>query len=131
MTDAAAPSSDAVHCISGLVYQVLRPARGDDRPGPDDIVRVLLEACDEAARSVDSSAESGAARVFVVKNAAPGLAEAFQLMGIGQKMRVWFPADPARRQEETMSFEVEMVDFTRVAEKPPLPHELTSPRRNP
>ena len=131
MKDTVALPADAVHCISGLVYQVLRPGQGDDRPRPDDVVQVLLAARNDAARSFDPAAESGPPRSFVVKDAVAGLAEAFQLMGIGQQMRVWFPADPARHQEKILSFDIEMVNFIHMTEKPPLRRELTSPRQEP
>jgi FKBP-type peptidyl-prolyl cis-trans isomerase len=126
--------SDAIHCISGLIFQVLRPGTSDERPGPDDVVQVLYQARTDTGHLLDCPDENGTPRTFPVREAIPGLAEAFQLMTVGQKMRVWIPAhlasDKSREaKERTLTFDLEMVSFTRVKEPPSLPRELTSPRK--
>jgi len=131
---AASVPSNAIHCISGLVYQVLRRGTSDERPGPDDAVQVLLEERDNAENFIDSSGENGTPRTFIVREAIPCLAEAFQLMAAGQKIRVWLPAhltsDESRAtKESTLTLDIEMVSFTHAKESPSLPNELTSPRR--
>lgn len=71
---------------------------------------------------------------FTVRGLIPGLAEALQLMTVGQKMRVWIP--PSRSSvkgleanKDTLVFDLALVGFTRMKEYPSLPIELTSPRK--
>jgi hypothetical protein len=127
--------SDAVHCISGLIYQVLRPGTGDERPGPDDVVQVHCRAWNEAA-AVCGAPKSGTPQTLSVSEAIPGLAEAFQLMTVGQQIRVWIPArlsSPAVQEAKrgAMVLDLELVDFTRVKPPPSVPLELRSPRKEP
>lgn len=127
--------SDAIHCVTGLVYQVLKPGTGNDQPGPNDIVQVVLkQAQADTEPLLDTSDESSAPQTISVGKVIPGLAEAFQLMAVGQKMRVWIPAHLAdgksqEVKERTLIFDIEMVSFTRLKEPPSLPRELTSPQK--
>lgn len=124
--------SDAIRCVSGLIYQVLRPGKSEEKPGLDDVVQVSIEARSDSSRASDSPVASGALRTIIVREAAPELAEALQLMTVGQKMRVWLPANlasaPGDAKERTLTYDIEMVGLTRVSGPAALPLELTSPR---
>ena len=123
---------DAIRCISGLIYLVLRPGTGKERPGPDDMVQVVYRSWTETGHLLDSSGDNNALKTLYVNGVPPGLAEALQLMTVGQKMRLWIPPDLSfdMREEEkgTLIFDIELVGFTRMKEYPSLPIELISPR---
>jgi len=132
--NAASPSPDAIRCISGLMYQVLKPGTGNERPGPDDVVEVLYRARTEAGHLLDTSGEDDTPKTLSVNEVVPGLAEALQLMTVGHKMRVWIPpnlsSDKLREANKgTLIFDIALVCFTRMKEYPSLPIELTSPRK--
>ncbi|HYP39378.1 MAG TPA: FKBP-type peptidyl-prolyl cis-trans isomerase [Chloroflexia bacterium] len=126
---------DAIHCVSGLIYQVLRPGTGKERPGPDDVVQVRYEAWTETGQRLETSGDDGTPQIFVLSNANPGLSEALQIMAMGQKMRVWIPPnltsnEQRKGKERTLIFDIELVSFIRMKEPPSLPPELTSPRKD-
>jgi FKBP-type peptidyl-prolyl cis-trans isomerase len=132
--DVTAIPSEAIHCISGLIYQVLRPGTGKERPGPDDVVQVLYKARTETGHLFETAGEQGTPQTFSISKVISGLAEALQLMTVGQKMRVWIPPNLSSNELQeahkgTLIFDIELVSFTRVKEPPSLPIELTSPRK--
>jgi len=125
---------DAIHCISGLIYQVLRPGVGNENPGPDDVAQVVYRALTETGDLFDTSGADDIPKTLSIREVIPGLAEALQLMTVGQKMRVWIPPnlsfDKLREAKKgTLIFDIELVGFTRMKEYPSLPIELTSPRK--
>jgi FKBP-type peptidyl-prolyl cis-trans isomerase len=125
----SAPAPDAVHLASGLVYQMLRPGTGEERPGPDDVVRASYEAWTDTGRLL---ADTGPV-TFPVSGLCPGLAEAVQLMSAGARIRVWVPPYLAgshygEAAEETRTYEIDLDGFTRTGEPRQIPPELRSPR---
>ena len=131
--DASIPP-DAIRCISGLIYQVLRPGTGNERPGPDDVVQVVYKARTETGHLFDTSGDNDIPKILSIRGVIPGLAEALQLMTVGQQMRVWIPpnlsSDKLREAKKgTLIFDIALVGFTRMKEYPSLPIELTSPRK--
>jgi FKBP-type peptidyl-prolyl cis-trans isomerase len=131
--DASIPA-DAIRCISGLIYQVLRPGTGNERPGPDDVVQVVYRAQTETGQPFETSGDNDTPKTLSMREVMPGLAEALQLMTVGQKMRVWIPpklaSDNLREaQTGTLIYDLALVDFTRMKEYPVLPIELTSPQK--
>jgi FKBP-type peptidyl-prolyl cis-trans isomerase FklB len=126
---------DAIRCISGLIYQVLKPGKGNERPGPDDLVQVVYRARTETGHLFDTSGDNDTPKSLSVREVIPGLAEALQLMTVGQKMRVWIPpnlqSDNLREAKNgTLIYDIELVGFTRMREYPQIPIELTSPRKD-
>ncbi|HWS90145.1 MAG TPA: FKBP-type peptidyl-prolyl cis-trans isomerase [Pyrinomonadaceae bacterium] len=130
--ETASPPPDAIHCVSGLIYKVLRPGGGEERPGPDDVVQVLYRPRTEAARLSAATGDDESPQTLVVSHLIPGLAEAVQLMTVGVKMRVWIPpslsSGEAGGAEGTLTYDIELLAFTRVKEPRAIPIELTSPR---
>lgn len=125
----------ATHCISGLIYQVLRPGEGNTRPGPDDELQVVYTARTETGSLFDTSGDSDTPKTLSVRGAMPGLAEALQLMTVGQEMRVWIPPELSsdtlkEARQGTLIFDITLVGFARRKEYPSLPVELTSPRND-
>lgn len=131
--DASIPA-DAIRCISGLVYQVLRPGSGNQRPGPDDVVQVVYRAQTATGQPFDTSGDDDTPKTLSMREVMPGLAEALQLMTVGQQMRVWIPPNLASEtlraaQAGTLIYDLALVDFTRMKEYPALPIEITSPQK--
>ncbi len=123
---------DAIRCISGLIYQVLRGGTGNERPGPDDVVQVVYRARTETGQLVDTSGDNGTPKTLSMGGVIPGLAEALQITTVGQRMRVWIPpnlsSDELREAKTgTLIFDIALVGFTRMKERPSVPIELTSP----
>ena len=121
---------DAIHCITGLSYKRLNAETNGDHPGPDDIVSVRYEA-----RSADGSLieHSGEPQSWSLQTVAPGLAEAVQLMARGDRLRAWIPPELSSSQLReltpgTVTFDLELIGFTRVTEPAALPDKLRSPR---
>ena len=71
---------DAIHCISGLIYQVLRPGVGDERAGPDDVAQVIYRARTETGQLFDTSGANDIPKTLSLREVIPGLAEALQIM---------------------------------------------------
>ena len=123
---------DAVRCISGLTYRVMRKGAGQERPGPADIVRVLYEDLG----STESSQTGGgtiAPHIWTLTEVGAGLAEALQIMTIGQQLRVWIPPHLVDGQLQTGETgptvaNITLLGFTRTSPPPSLSRELTSPR---
>ena len=131
--DASIPA-DAIRCISGLIYHVLKPGTGKERPGPDDVVQVVYTARTETGHLVYTSGDNYTPKTLSIRGLIPGLAEALQLMTVGRQMRVWIPpnlsSDKLREAKNgTLIFDLVLVGFTRMKEYPSLPIELTSPRK--
>ena len=131
--DASIPPA-AIRCISGLIYQVLTPGTGNERPGPDDMVQVVYTARTETGHLFETSGDNDTPKTLSMRELIPGLAEALQLMTVGQRMRVWIPptlsSDKLREAKTgTLIFDMTVVGFTRMKEYPSLPIELTSPRK--
>jgi FKBP-type peptidyl-prolyl cis-trans isomerase FklB len=125
---------DAIRCISGLTYLVLRQGTGNESPGSDDEVQVVYKAWTDTGQMFDTSNDNGNPTILSVREVIPGLGEALQLMRVGQKIRVWIPPNFSfnklrESKQETLIFDIELVSFTRTREYPSLPLELTSPRK--
>jgi FKBP-type peptidyl-prolyl cis-trans isomerase len=132
--DEASIPPAAIYCISGLIYQVLRPGTGNERPGPDDVVQVVYGARTETGHPFDSSGDSDTPKTLSMREIIPGLAEALQLMTVGQRMRIWIPPNvasdnPREAKKGILNFDIALVGFTRMKEYPSLPIALTSPRK--
>ncbi len=121
---------DAIHLISGVVYQVVRQGEGDERPGPKDIVQARYRVWTDDGRLL---ADTGAATTFSVPALGPGPAEALQLVGVGGRARAWVPphlvtASADHADVGTWIYEFDLEGFTRTEEPPTIPPELRSPR---
>ena len=125
---------DAVRCISGLIYRVMKNGAGQERPGPADIVRVLYEDLADAESS-QTGGGTIAPHTWKLTQVGAGLAEALQIMTVGQQLRVWVPphlVDRPPQTEETgpTVADITLLGFTRTSPPPSLSRELTSPRRD-
>ena len=96
--DVQAAPPDATHLPSGLAYKVLRAGDGDVHPQLTDTVVVNYIGWTTDGRKFDSSydTEGGAHPAsFTVGGLIKGWQEALPLMVMGEKIRVWIPAEMA------------------------------------
>ncbi|MGH4024797.1 MAG: FKBP-type peptidyl-prolyl cis-trans isomerase [Pseudonocardiaceae bacterium] len=122
---------DAIHLVSGLVYQVLQPGEGE-RPGPRDLVQVSYRAWTDTGELVADTSLSPTPTTLPVAAMSPGLAEALQLVTVGGRIRAWVPphlttaGDPAA--ERTTIYEVELHELIRTEDPLSIAPDLRSPR---
>lgn len=114
--------SGAIHCISGLTYLILEEGEGNERPGPEDLVRAVIESYTE------NEIGNNDIQTLILNEKGDGLAEAFQLMTPKQKIRVWIPA---LLQKDSVSdlvvYDLELIDFKRMKEPPTIRDSFVSP----
>ncbi len=122
----------AIHCISGLTYLVLEEGKGKERPGPEDIVRVVITSNFNGTKDQQNNIDI---QTLFLNETGAGLSEAFQLMTPKQKIRVWIPASlqkklPKGNESDLVVYDLELVDFKRTKKPPFIPDHLISPRND-
>ncbi len=105
---------------SGLQYKVLRSGEGTASPKPTDTVSVNYRGTLINGTEFDSSYSRGEATSFPVNRVIAGWTEALQLMVVGDKWKLFIPADLAYGAQgagnligpnETLIFEVELLSI--------------------
>ena len=110
---------DIVSLESGLQYEVLQKGDGAS-PLEDDEVEVHYHGTLLDGQVFDSSIERDEPAKFKVNNVIKGWLEALQLMKVGDKWKIFVPADLAYAEDgsnsigpnETLTFEVELIAIT-------------------
>ena len=92
--DVAAVPDDAVMLESGMAYKILVPAEGPT-PGPEDHVLAHFSAWRPDGALYDSSVMLGKPIDFTMNLTVPAFEEAFQMMAVGEKRRLWVPEEMA------------------------------------
>lgn len=81
---------------SGLQYEVVKSSEGDTpKPKADDVVKVHYHGTLTDGTVFDSSVERGTPAEFTVSGVIPGWVEALQLMEVGDKWKLYIPAELA------------------------------------
>jgi FKBP-type peptidyl-prolyl cis-trans isomerase len=93
--DLTSPPSDAKRTASGLVYKVMVEGSGKVRPGPRSTVEVNYSGWTLDGQLFDSSVARGETATFPLNGVIKGWTEALALMVVGDKARVWIPANLA------------------------------------
>ena len=83
-----------VTTASGLQYQIVKKADGA-QPKPTDVVTVHYEGKLIDGKVFDSSIERGSPIDLPVSGVIPGWVEGLQLMHVGEKVKLFIPADLA------------------------------------
>ncbi|WP_416422971.1 FKBP-type peptidyl-prolyl cis-trans isomerase [Pseudomonas sp. App30] len=83
-----------VTTASGLQYQIIKKADGP-QPKPTDVVTVHYEGKLTDGTVFDSSIERGSPIDLPVSGVIPGWVEGLQLMHVGEKIKLFIPADLA------------------------------------
>jgi peptidylprolyl isomerase len=125
--DVKAPPPDAEKTASGLATKVLQPGSGKEKPTRADTVQVHYTGWTTDGRMFDSSVKRGSPATFPVGGVIRGWTEALQLMVVGEKRRLWIPANLAYgetpgngRPGGMLVFDVELLGV-QAAPKPPEP----------
>jgi FKBP-type peptidyl-prolyl cis-trans isomerase len=94
--DVSAPPKDAKKTASGLAYRVLKRSEpGAKSPKATDTVRVHYTGWTTDGKMFDSSIPTGEPATFELNRVIKGWTEGVQLMGVGDRVRFWIPAELA------------------------------------
>jgi FKBP-type peptidyl-prolyl cis-trans isomerase len=85
------PPADAEKRASGLASKVTKAGTGDERPELHDKVRVHFTFWNEKGKLANSSEKLGGPVTWELTGVVVGLAEALQLMRVGEQRRLWVP----------------------------------------
>jgi FKBP-type peptidyl-prolyl cis-trans isomerase len=111
--DVAAPPGDATTTRSGLAWKVLAPGTSKRRPNAFSEVTVHYTGWSTDGKMFDSSVARGAPSSFPVNGVIAGWTEGLQLMVVGEKRRLWIPAELAykgkRGPQGMLVFDVELL----------------------
>ncbi|MGQ0733620.1 MAG: FKBP-type peptidyl-prolyl cis-trans isomerase [Acidobacteriota bacterium] len=115
--DVASPPADAVKTPSGLASTVLQAGKGDQHPGPEDMVTVHYTGWTTDGKMFDSSISRGAPSTFPLNRVIKGWGEGVQLMRTGEKRRLWIPEELAYRGQDgrpkgMLVFDIELLEFS-------------------
>ena len=122
-SDVAAPPVDALKTQSGLASKVLRKGTGDYRPQPMDSVTVHYSGWTTDGKLFDSSIVRGEPATFPLNKVIEGWTEGVGLMVVGEKRRLWIPADMAYGDTPSrpgapagmLVFDVELIEIQKAA----------------
>jgi len=115
--DVAAPPSNALKTASGLAYKVITVGLGSIHPERTNTVKVFYTGWTTDGKMFESNV-GGEPATFLVGQVVPGWTEMLKLMVVGEKVRVWIPADLAYGDHPQggepagmLVFEMELVDI--------------------
>jgi FKBP-type peptidyl-prolyl cis-trans isomerase len=92
--DVAAPPADATKTASGLAYKQLTAGTGDASPKQNDTVKINSTGWTTDGATFETT-DGAKPKTVQVAKAIPGWTEMFQLMKVGEKVRVWVPEELA------------------------------------
>jgi FKBP-type peptidyl-prolyl cis-trans isomerase len=130
--DVAAVPEDAIKTDSGMAYKILRAGEGEGSPGPEDHVVAHFSVWKPDGSLYDSSVLREKPIDFSMDLTVPAFHEAFQMMVVGEKRRLWVPMEMAQldatsRIDSEMVFDVELLSF---AQKPVIPPDVSNVPRD-
>ncbi len=124
--DLLEPPADAERTPSGLVSKVLQEGTGDVRPDANDLVAAHYTGWTPYGARIQSSYDQGQPGTFNLSTLAgvfPGWIEGLQLMVVGEKRRLWIPAElahknPAQGPRGAVVFDVELMGIRPIPNLP-------------
>ncbi len=133
--DVAAAAADAQKTASGLATKVLAKGTGTAHPAKTDKVKVNYTGWTTDGSMFDSSVARNQPAQFGVGGVIPGWTEGLQLMVVGEKRRMWIPANlaygprgmPGIAANSALTFDVELLDITAAPKPPPVPTDVAAP----
>jgi FKBP-type peptidyl-prolyl cis-trans isomerase len=127
----AAGEQDVVATPSGLKSKVLVRGTGTEHPTDADRVKVHYTGWTQDDKVFDSSVARGEPSTFGVTELIPGWTEALKLMVVGEKRRVWIPAQLAYGTSPRLgapsgdlTFDIELLE---IVESPKAPSDVAAP----
>ncbi len=114
--DVAAPPADAERTASGLASKVLQRGTGTEHPTATSTVSVHYSGWTTDGQMFDSSVARGRPATFPLNRVIPGWTEGVQLMVVGEKRRLWIPANLAYEgrpgaPQGMLVFDVELLEI--------------------
>jgi FKBP-type peptidyl-prolyl cis-trans isomerase len=130
--DVAAPPADAERSKRGVVSKVLKKGSGAVRPERQDRVTVHYTGWTTDGKMFDSSVSRGQPATFGLGQVIPGWTEGVGLMVVGEKRRLWIPAelayaDQADKPQGTLVFDVELLAIEPGPKPLPAPADPATP----
>jgi FKBP-type peptidyl-prolyl cis-trans isomerase len=121
--DVAAAPADATKTASGLSYKQLSAGTGEVSPKLNDTVKINSTGWTTDGATFETT-DGAKPKTVQVAKAIPGWTEIFQLMKLGEKLRVWVPEELAYkgmkgRPAGTLVFDLELVEVLAAPETPP------------
>lgn len=112
--DVSGPPPTSQVTERGVHYVFLSPRTGGAKPAPTDRVTVHYTGWTTAGRMFDSSVVKGQPAQFAANGVIAGWTDALQLMGVGDKARIWVPAQLAyegnpTRPQGMLVFDMELI----------------------
>jgi FKBP-type peptidyl-prolyl cis-trans isomerase len=134
-SDVASPPADAQKTSSGLATKVLTAGTGKEHPTDDARVKVHYTGWSKDGKMFDSSVVRGEPASFGVTGVIRGWTEALKLMVVGEKRRLWIPADLAYGEVAKrpgaptgqLTFDVELLD---IMAAPKAPEDVAAPPKD-
>lgn len=131
--DVNAVPSDAEVTASGLASRVLQAGSGSESPAAADTVTVHYSGWTTDGKMFDSSVKRGQPTSFPLNRVIKGWTEGLQLMVVGEKRRLWIPAELAYgenpgggRPGGLLVFDVELLDIQKAPEPPKVPEDVAA-----
>ena len=129
--DVAAPPGDATRTALGVVTKVIVRGEGSTHPGNNDCVKLLYSIWNRDGSFRVGAFQRGQPENDCVQAMPPGIAQALEMMVVGERRRVWVPARlmAAGRGHEgpppaDATCDLELVGINKA---PPVPPDLRSP----
>jgi peptidylprolyl isomerase len=137
--DVRAHPPDAEVTASGLAMKVLKPGTGTEHPLSNDCATVGFTAWRTDGTLFSTSTTMNDADVLCLNAAILGISEALQKMVVGEKRRVWIPADLTFREHhhheekrpedeeppnKDLTFDLQLLS---ILKSPPTPPDLDKP----
>ena len=125
--DVAAPPADAKKTESGLAYKILSGGGSGEKPsGASTKVKVHYTGWTTDGKMFDSSYKRNRPASFALNGVIAGWTEGLQLVGVGDKVRLWIPEELAYKGRPgkpagMLVFDVELLE---VANPPAAPADV-------
>jgi peptidylprolyl isomerase len=121
--DVTAAPADATKTASGLAYKILSTKDGSDKPGAADKVTVHYTGWTTDGEMFDSSVQRGSPATFGLTQVIAGWTEGLQLVGVGEKARLWIPEELAYKGRPgapagMLVFDVELISIKKSVPAP-------------
>lgn len=132
-SDVQAPPADAIKSASGLASKVIQEGTGDKKPAAEDTVTVHYSGWTTDGKLFDSSVKRGQPASFPLNRVIAGWTEGLQLMVVGEKRRLWIPAElaygknpPPGAPAGMLCFDVELLGIKEGPKPPPVPEDVAA-----
>ena len=130
--DVKAPPADAKKTPGGVFYKILAAKPGAQKPGANDTVVVQYTGWTTDGKMFDSSVARKHPARFSLGGVIPGWTDGLQVVGVGEKARLWIPEELAYKGKKgapagMLVFDVELQE---VVKAPEMPADVAAPPKD-